>query len=445
MIDNFHNVSLELELGLGAHVKVMYHTKVIRMREGEEDRIGEWQDALRSFDIAPALRDQTDLDYLIAFFRSRLGPVFVFKMRDPTDFEAERAYFGTGTGSQTVFQLAKNYTSGLPGDTHTTIRPIILPDANLVVYADGASVDDTLYMVSGTEGIVTFTVPPADRVVLTWSGTFQVPVRFFTTQLSTSYAMYQRFDTHIMLVEERVPVHSSIITETEPIDFEEVLFPPGFAERSESGPQYDSIIITGASGVEERLGQFLAPKITFDVEHALETFEDMQALLHFFHARRGRFIGFLALDYTDFQAINEPFAIGDGVTATFSLTKSYTTGGFTQVRPITRLALPVAVYMDDVLVTDVRVVHHERGVEVLAGSGDMVVAAGVSTMGVVSFGVPPPAGAVLTWTGDFYVPVRFDTDELDITVEGPDVMTWSRIGLIEIPTTMTGVTVIDVG
>ena len=123
-IPNFHDVSLELELSLGARVKVAYQTKVIRTREGDEERIGEWQDALRTFDITPALRDQADLDYLITFFRGRLGPTFAFKIRDPLDYTADVEQFGVGNGVSTTFQLAKNYRSGAARN----IRPILLPE-----------------------------------------------------------------------------------------------------------------------------------------------------------------------------------------------------------------------------------------------------------------------------------------------------------------------------
>lgn len=444
VIPQFHNVSLSHELSLGARVKVAYQTKVIRMREGEEDRIGEWQDALRTFDLSPALRHQADLDILLAFFRARLGPVYAFKLRDPTDYVANFEYMGVGDGLRTTFALTKNYTSGLAGDNHYTVRAINLPDTGFLLYTGNDIVAPSQYTIDNELGVVAFLNSPAPGVSIHWSGTFQVPVRFSMMQMPTSYAMYQRFESQILLVEQRVPIYLYTLAEAQPGDFEEVLFPPTFAERSESGPQYDAIISSGASGIDQRIGQFLAPKIAFQVDQAVQSLSDMEVLLRFFHARRGKLVGFLALDYTDFQARDHLFAIGDGTTASFQLTKTYSSGGFSQVRPITRVVYPTAIYIGGVLVTDVQVLDTENGFEVLRGTHLITPLASVSSTGIVQFTTPPGNGVELRWTGMFYVPVRFDTDELDLTLDGPDVTSWSRIGLVEIPTTMTAVNIADI-
>ncbi len=435
---NYHDISLDLELSLGARVKVAYKTKVIRTREGDEERIGEWQDALRTFDIAPALRDQVDLDYLIAFFRGRLGPSFAFKVRDPLDYTADIEQFGVGDGVTTTFQLVKGYASG----NHRTIRPILLPDVPVAVYINHVLVSSGLYTCDPLSGLVSFGSPPHRGAVVSWSGTFRVPVRFETMQLYISFAMYQRFDAHIMLVEERAAFDTTfILAEAEPADFEEAIFPTMFSEGSESGPQYDAVVSVGSSGVNQRTGQFQAPRVCFRVDQSVRSLEEMRELLTFFHARRGRLVGFRALDFTDYHAVDALLGTGNGSVRVFQLTKYYMLGGFSQGRAIVKPSIPVAIYVDGVLMNDVRVVETSQGTEVFSGDGTGPHHVTVDgSNGVVIFATAPPLGSLLQWTGAFYVPVRFDTDELDISLEGFDVQTWSQIQLLEIPTMMQPIT-----
>src|SRR6266851_4608850 len=127
------------------------------------------------------------------------------------------------------------------------------------------------------------------------------------------------------------------------------------------------------SGQEVRIGQFLAPKVAFQVDQAVQTALEMEVLINFFHARRGRLQGFLALDYTDFQAVNEFFGSGDGITTVWQLVKHYFSEAFAQVRSITHLASAVvAIFQDGMLMTNVRVVTTESGMDVLPGDPTLI-------------------------------------------------------------------------
>lgn len=89
-------------------------------------------------------------------------------------------------------------------------------------------------------------------------------------------------------------------------------------------------------------------------------------------------------DVNDDSVTNQLFGAGDGVTATFQLVR--TLGGFTA---------PVFLI---------------NGTPSFAVGG-VTTAGTVSPYGAVTFAAPPAPGALLTWTGMYYQPCRFDEDE----------------------------------
>lgn len=413
MIVDFHDVLFSPYISHGARVITRYNTKVIRMREGHEERYGEWQDALREFDITPALRHQADLDDVVAFFQARGGPRYAFKIQDPLDYQATLELIGTGNASKTQFQAVKRYTSGLTGDTHYTIRPIVLLDDPILVYLnDVAQVSG--YTVNYGTGVITFTSALGNGVTVKWSGTFTVPVRFSQSRMATSVEVYQNFTWRATLMEVRAPVDSGVLAEIQSDDFMEVEFPTDYSETSVFGPTFDVIGVDADSGQVKRIPQSTEGSSQFSIEHHIRTLTQAQTVLNFFHARRGRLIGFRAKDITDFTATNEFFGTGNNILTVFQLIKVYTSGGFTQTKIITKpISGTILLYADDSLIN----------------SGDYTID---YTTGLVTFDIAPGDTVELTWTGEFDLPVRFDTDELDISVDGFEVYNVGSFGLTEI-------------
>jgi uncharacterized protein (TIGR02217 family) len=54
------------------------------------------------------------------------------------------------------------------------------------------------------------------------------------------------------------------------------------------------------------------------------------------------------------------------------------------------------------------------------------------TTGLVTFAAPPPPGAAVTAGFEFDVPVRFDTDELDIDLSAFEAGEVPRVPLVEV-------------
>jgi uncharacterized protein (TIGR02217 family) len=195
--------------------------------------------------------------------------------------------------------------------------------------------------------------------------------------------------------------------------FAEIQFPPDISYGATGGPIFSTDIVTTFSGHEQRNINWAQARAKYNVATGIKSESQWRTLIAFFRARRGRAIGFRFKDWSDYQGVAEPIALGDGVTTAFQLIKIYSSGDTAIARPISKpVAGSVNIYVDAVL--------QESGVTV------------DSTNGVITFDVAPADEAEITADFEFDVPVRFDTDELDLSIESFDAGRWSGIPLIEI-------------
>ncbi len=208
--------------------------------------------------------------------------------------------------------------------------------------------------------------------------------------------------------------------------FHEVRFPTNVAFGSSGGPERRTDIVTLGSGHEERNSPWANSRRRYDAGYGIRSLEDLQTVITFFEARHGRLHGFRWKDRADHASgaygapvtpIDELLGSGDGVKAVFTLAKHYTSGGATYTRPI---AKPVE--------GTVRVA--VNGVEQTLAS-DFVVDV---TSGQVTFlsGHEPGPGLSVTAGFEFDVPVRFDTDFLDVSLTGFEAGNIPSIPLVEI-------------
>lgn len=202
--------------------------------------------------------------------------------------------------------------------------------------------------------------------------------------------------------------------------FHNVRFPLDIALGARGGPERKTDIVTLAGGGEARNGRWAHSRRRYNAGYGVKSRADMQAVLAFFEERRGRLHGFLwrdGLDHSSGSAVPQPadqvLGTGDGAQTVFQLSKTYGGTFDPYLRPI---AKPVA--------GSVRVA--VDGVEALSGwSVD-------GTTGQISFDSAPEAGASVSAGFLFDVPVRFDTDRLDIELNGFDGAEVPNIPLVEI-------------
>ncbi|MDC7683672.1 DUF2460 domain-containing protein [Asticcacaulis sp. BYS171W] len=199
--------------------------------------------------------------------------------------------------------------------------------------------------------------------------------------------------------------------------FHEVNFPVRLAFGSGAGIERRTQITTLASGFEQRVSPWAQGRRRYLIGAGVRSLHDAAELLAFFEAREGPLYGFRFKDFADFKsgavnaavaAVDQMIGTGDGVRTVLQLTKTY--GGVTRT-----IAKPVA---DTVKVA-------LNGVVTTAFSVD-------HTTGLVTFETAPAVGVTVHAGFEFDTPVRFDSDRLDLTLEGFDAGRVAAVPLVEI-------------
>ena len=154
---------------------------------GHEQRNVNWAEARGRWDVASGLKNQQQLDELIAFFRGRKGRAYGFRFKDWTDYKATGQLLGTGDGAQNQFQLVKRYPSGIVIEVRTIAKPVA---GTVRIYKDGVE-QLSGWLVNVTTGLITFTTAPAAGVDITADFEFDVPVRFDTDHMAVTIESYR--------------------------------------------------------------------------------------------------------------------------------------------------------------------------------------------------------------------------------------------------------------
>lgn len=193
--------------------------------------------------------------------------------------------------------------------------------------------------------------------------------------------------------------------------FHAVRFPLDVALGARGGPERATDIVTLASGREERNSRWAQSRRRYNAGYGVKSRADMQAVLAFFEERRGRFHSFLWRDGLDHAATDELIGTGDGTTVSFQLTKKYGAEFDPYLRPITKPIVETVEVSVDGAPADVEV-------DPLTGR--------------ITFETAPADGAAITASFEFDVPVRFDTDRLDVELSSFDAAEAPVIPLIEV-------------
>jgi uncharacterized protein (TIGR02217 family) len=204
--------------------------------------------------------------------------------------------------------------------------------------------------------------------------------------------------------------------------FHDVRFPVNISRGARGGPERRTQIVELASGDEERNASWANSRRRYDVAYGIRRADDLAAVVAFFEARNGRLHGFRFKDWGDYKSTlpsqtpaptDQAIGTGDGATTAFQLVKRYASGAQSWTRAIGK---PVAGTLRVAL----------DGAEELGGwSVD-------TTTGVVTFDTAPSAGVAITAGFEFDVPVRFDTDALDVTLDIERLGSITSIPLLEI-------------
>lgn len=162
-------------IGFSAVGGAGFSTNVVTLASGYESRNINWTSSRYGYDLALPVRTQSEVDVINAFFRSCQGRATGFRFKDWSDFQAVKQ--STVTLTTKTFQMQKVYTSGSSTNTRKIQKPVL---STVKIYV--ANIEATSgWSVDGPSGVITFIDEPSGAV--TWSGNFEVPVRFDIDEL----------------------------------------------------------------------------------------------------------------------------------------------------------------------------------------------------------------------------------------------------------------------
>ena len=194
--------------------------------------------------------------------------------------------------------------------------------------------------------------------------------------------------------------------------FHETRFPTAISRAAHGGPERRTDVVVLGSGAEERNARWANSRRAYNAGYGVKSLNDLDAVIAFFEERRGRLHGFRWRDPMDYKscppegtptALDQPIGTGDGTTAVFQLTKTYGSAFNPWARPISK---PVA---GTVLIAVAGLVQTPTTAYIVDHA-----------TGLVTFqpGHIPAAAQTVTAGFEFDVPVRFDTDRLEINIQG---------------------------
>ena len=193
------------------------------------------------------------------------------------------------------------------------------------------------------------------------------------------------------------------------MNFHEIRFPANLSFGSVGGPERRTEIVTLANGFEERNSPWADSRRRYDAGVGMRSLDDIETLIEFFEARHGQLFGFRWKDWSDYKSCrpsqdvssgDQVIGTGDGVTKSFQICKVYRSGGQSYAR---RISKPVAGTIRVAVAADqmVETVHYTVD----------------EATGFVTFTDAPDHGVEITAGFEFDVPVRFDTDRLETSVQ----------------------------
>lgn len=206
------------------------------------------------------------------------------------------------------------------------------------------------------------------------------------------------------------------------MSFKNLRFPTTISYGAAGGPGFNTDVVELDSGHEHRNQNWSAGRRSYDVGQAMKTDQMRKDLLAFILIVKGKTYSFRFKDFTDFEVGSGEGVLSSLGSGRYQLYKRYTLSAVDVSSPsatetsdrLISLPLSAAITRASVALT--------RGLDYTLNEFT-----GIITM----IGSPTPA-APDAWTGQFDVPVRFDTDSIRLVKEDISVFRTQSIALMEV-------------
>lgn len=186
-MSGFHDVQFPVHISYGSSGGPKFSTTVLELASGYEKRNINWSEAKAEYNVAHGIKDQDEMQEIRAFFHARAGRAYSFRFKDWADYQTGPQIIGTGDGSETAFQIIKDYTSGAFTYQRRITKPIngtlVGVTVNTVAQTEGVD-----FTVDYATGIITLNSAPGAGLAIAINNVeFDVHVRFDTDHLDATH------------------------------------------------------------------------------------------------------------------------------------------------------------------------------------------------------------------------------------------------------------------
>lgn len=188
-------------------------------------------------------------------------------------------------------------------------------------------------------------------------------------------------------------------------------FPTDISYGASGGPAWNTEIVRVQSGAEKRNRLWSVPQYRFECAHGVKSQSQLDELLNFFYDIGGKALPFRFKNWAEYKLLKEQSEVTRPVTNTLKINKKYSTYS----RRITKIVDGTfKLYADNVLVTANYSIDIDTGIITLSNPE--------------AYGV----GVVFTVECEYDFWVRFDTDEMYVSIDNYNVYSWNQIPLVEV-------------
>lgn len=203
------------------------------------------------------------------------------------------------------------------------------------------------------------------------------------------------------------------------IGFHDVRLPSSIERGAVGGPSFSTSVLELRSGHEQRNMNWSQARARYNIAYGISRKSELDTVLAFFYARRARAFGFRFKDWSDYIVPLQVLGMGDGTRTVFQAFKRYGDALSTYDRTLTKLVSDtVSVFVEGAPVPFT--------VDVNTGLITL------QTAPAATGGSGTGGAQVVSYEAEFDVPVRFDADQLNITMELWNVGSVPSIELVEV-------------
>ncbi len=272
-----------------------------------------------------------------------------------------------------------------------------------------------------------------------------------------------------------------------PTDVLDLIFSERISQGATGGPTFSTTLIAALGGWEKRQANWDAGRLVWDIGKLLENRAVLDYVVGFFRTTRGRAYGFLFKDWSDYMVGltwvldvltytgYQRFGTGNASTTAFQLYKTYVPDAQVYVSDVFQATTAYTIEVWDGTATAVfgvapanAAVVRYSGIlanEAADGARTTFTFSNVPsekrkitrprretikiyldgvlktlgthysidyTTGVVTFVSAPGSNVKVQWAGQFYVPMRFDSDLQKVMIEGYGRGEWNSFKLVEV-------------